>query len=103
MLIRYSPLMRRLFWITLFSLALAQSAYSRDSGSTVPLRQGDCCETLCHDMPGCATMLMCQTGPPADSITRVSALVFTENSQFAPPEHQRAPKGPVQRIWNPPD
>nr|WP_315479460.1 hypothetical protein [uncultured Rhodoferax sp.] len=96
--------MRRTLWITLLSLALALSAYSSGARSAPMPLHGDCCETMCHDMPGCAAMVVCQAcTAPAASMARAPAFAFTPGVVFARSGHDRAPDGPVHPIWSPPD
>lgn len=96
--------MRRTLWITLLSLALALSAYSSGARAAPMPLHGDCCETLCHDMPGCAAMVVCQTcTAPTASMARFVDVTFTEETVFARSGHDRAPDGPVPTIWSPPD
>jgi len=96
--------MRRTLWITLLSLALALSAYSSGARAAAMPLHGDCCETMCHNMPGCAAMVMCQAcTAPAASLTQHPALAPPQGSSFASTDHDRAPTDPVHPIWSPPD
>lgn len=96
--------MRKTLRITLLSLALALSAYSSGARAAVMPLHGDCCETMCHDMPDCAAMVMCQAcTAPAAGMAQYPALAFTGGVAFTRAAPDRAPTGPVPPIWSPPD
>jgi hypothetical protein len=48
--------MRSTLIIGLLSMVLVQSVYGANSGDQLMLRE-DCCETTCHDMPGCSQII----------------------------------------------
>lgn len=96
--------MRKTLWITLLTLALALGAFSSGArGAALPM-QGECCETLCRDMPICANMLMCHacTAPTAH-LAQHPVLTFAHKEPFPLSGNDHAPTGPVAKIWNPPD
>lgn len=96
--------MRTRLWVPLLILALAMFAFGVKAHSAVQSMQGDCCETMCHDMPACAAMVLCQACvAPAASLSTNRVVEYAYRAGFAPPHHDAAPSGPVGPIWTPPD
>ena len=96
--------MRSTFWIALLTLALSLGAFGNGARAGVLPMPADCCETLCHDMPGCASMLMCQAcSAPAAHLTQQRVLDFPHKRSFPHLGNDRTPTGPVSQIWTPPD
>ena len=92
----------RLFWIAILNLVLAQSVYGVTSAQ-LALR-GDCCETICHEMPACGEMLMCQAcTSPATSPNQRAAFSFGRSVSLVSPNHELVSTDPVYAIWTPPD
>ena len=96
--------MRSTLWIALLTFALSLGAFGNGARAGVLPMPADCCETLCHDLPGCANMLMCQAcSAPTAHLAQQRVLDFPHRLSFPHLGNDRTPTGPVSQIWTPPD
>jgi hypothetical protein len=86
------------------TLALALGAWSSSAHSAARAVQGDCCEEMCHGMPACANMILCQTcAATAAPLHPTDVLTTTYRPMFPTPGQDRVYRGPAWPIWTPPD
>ena len=96
--------MRRILWNFLLTFALALGAFGSSARDVDLSIHGDCCETMCSEMPACSNMLMCQPCSASSAyLAQHSNLAPLHLLSFPDPGHDRALIGPVFAIWTPPD
>ena len=101
---RYITAMCRTLFVTLMALALALGALSSSANSAARSMQGDCCDEMCHDIPACANMILCQVcSPTVAPLPTAEFFVSDYQSAFPPPDQERVYKSAAWPIWTPPD
>jgi len=96
--------MRKIFWNFLLTFALALGAFSSSAREVSMPMRGDCCETLCSEMPACANMWVCQACiAPAAHLAHQRNLAPLRTTAFPYPGDDRTITEPVFAIWTPPD